>query len=184
MLCALIHRDTINNAYRRLTSLSIFRPPTASVQLAAVLAHELGHAVAKHAHEKISTSLISGALLTLLAVIGVPVDFLPVAQLLAPDVLRFDLHHSRTMESEADTIGLHLMAKSCIAPEAAPRVFELLSGHMSRLGIPEHSRERTHPTNPERIAALRAQIPTIRAECMRHCAHEAAPLPPGRRPRW
>jgi Zn-dependent protease with chaperone function len=131
-------------------------------QLAAVLAHELGHAVAKHAHESISMKIISTEIMMFLAILGFPLQTTAIAQMIAPDFLRFDLHHSRKLETEADMVGLNLMA-------TAPRVFELLASHMTRMGIPEHSRERTHPTNPERIIALRQAIPEVRQKQMQHC---------------
>jgi Zn-dependent protease with chaperone function len=138
-------------------------------QLAAVLAHELGHAVAKHAHESISMKIISTEIMMFLAILGFPLQTTAIAQMIAPDFLRFDLHHSRKLETEADMVGLNLMAKACVPLESAPRVFELLASHMTRMGIPEHSRERTHPTNPERIIALRQAIPEVRQKQMQHC---------------
>eukprot|EP00523_Entomoneis_sp_CCMP467_P006164 CAMPEP_0168725252 /NCGR_PEP_ID=MMETSP0724-20121128/4056_1 /TAXON_ID=265536 /ORGANISM="Amphiprora sp., Strain CCMP467" /LENGTH=321 /DNA_ID=CAMNT_0008772027 /DNA_START=208 /DNA_END=1173 /DNA_ORIENTATION=+ len=89
--------------------------------LAAVLAHELSHNMARHAGERVSSQFLiqlvaqitlfldpSGALLMLV---------LPATQLLR------ELPHSRLHETEADQMGLYLMAMACFHPRAAPRVF-------------------------------------------------------------
>ncbi len=66
------------------------------------------------------------------------------------------------------------MGKTCLQLDEAPRVFELLAASMSRMGISENARERTHPTNPERIRDLRQQIPAVRAKYQHVCAGEGA----------
>ncbi len=80
----------------------------------------------------------------------------------------------RELEREADAIGLNLMGKTCLHLDEAPRVFELLAASMTRMGISENARERTHPTNPERIRDLREQIPAVRAKYRHVCAGQAA----------
>jgi Zn-dependent protease with chaperone function len=74
-------------------------------QVAAVISHELGHAVARHTHEHLVTSLIMLEIEIFLNLLGIPISMTSLAKVLAPDNLRFDLHHSRTLESEADLIG-------------------------------------------------------------------------------
>jgi hypothetical protein len=65
-------------------------------QLAAVISHEMGHAIARHAHESITASLITTEIVVFLTlVLGIPFSAIRMAKLVSPDSLRFDLHHSR-----------------------------------------------------------------------------------------
>ena len=83
--------------------------------LAAVLGHEIAHNVAHHTGEKLSqmTYLIPlGLLLTF--TFDIPGQF---SQFLLD--IAFEKPGSREMESEADYIGLLMMAKACYDPNAA-----------------------------------------------------------------
>ena len=65
-------------------------------QLAAVISHEMGHAIARHAHESITASLVTTEIVVFLTlVLGIPFSAIRMAKLVSPDSLRFDLHHSR-----------------------------------------------------------------------------------------
>ncbi|BEJ16005.1 hypothetical protein CspHIS471_0506100 [Cutaneotrichosporon sp. HIS471] len=67
------------------------------------------------------------------------------------------LPNSRTSESEADDIGLRLMAKACYDPNEAPKVWE----RMSEMGGGGGSLDiiSTHPANRKRIKALEKELP-------------------------
>ena len=81
----------------------------------------------------------SGALLTI---------FLPASSLLR------ELPHSRTQESEADQIGIHLAALACYDPRAAKRVFQNMKDSMNKTGSKSiHPPEflSTHPNHETRI---------------------------------
>ena len=69
--------------------------------LAAVVAHELGHVVARHSAEKVSSLPLAFTLRALLA---------PMLWLLIP--LALELPHTRTLEAEADTLGLVVLTRA------------------------------------------------------------------------
>ncbi len=82
-------------------------------QLAAVIAHEMGHAIARHAHESITASLVTTEIVMFLTlVLGIPFSALRMAKMVSPDSLRFDLHHSRYqnfVQSVRNKHGLNML---------------------------------------------------------------------------
>lgn len=119
-------------------------------ELAAVLAHECAHVLARHAAERMTRGSVLSAL-QLVAYwgfgIAVPTD------LLAP---AFFLPNSRKQETEADLIGIQLAAQACFDPAAAVTVFEKLGEVERRMGggrIPGFLR--THPVSSQRIERIK-----------------------------
>ncbi|KAL8050959.1 hypothetical protein ABFX02_06G114500 [Erythranthe guttata] len=92
----------------------------ADAEVATVIAHEVGHAVARHSAEQVSKNLW----LTILQLI--------LYQFFMPDVVNTMSHlllrlpFSRRMEMEADYIGLLLLASAGYDPRVAPQVYEKL----------------------------------------------------------
>jgi predicted Zn-dependent protease len=90
-------------------------------ELAAVLSHEMAHNLARHAGEKVSSTILIQIMARVLLMIdpsGVLFYlFLPAASLL------HELPHSRETEIEADHIGVYLASEACFDPRAAVRVF-------------------------------------------------------------
>ena len=93
-------------------------------ELAAVLAHEMGHTLARHAGERISGSLLVAFLARLTLLID-PSGFLYSIFLPSASLLH-DLPNSREAEVEADQIGIHLAAEACYDPRAASNVFRAM----------------------------------------------------------
>ena len=129
-------------------------------QLAAVIGHEIGHVLAQHGNERMSSQFVVGTGLAVaeammrrpesnegrltMAVLGLGVQ----VGILLP--------YSRSHESEADRIGLELMAQAGFDPAASVELWQ----NMSREGgarPPEFLS--THPANATRIRALQAQVP-------------------------
>ena len=126
-------------------------------ELANVLAHEIGHVVARHAGEKLSWAGITslGALLMDL--------FYGLDARLTSGVFDIAIQrpHSRQMETEADKIGLTLMSRACFDPAAAPNVFRRLDAAKGAAGrVPAWLS--THPTDAERVKALLKEQPRAR----------------------
>lgn len=66
--------------------------------------------------------------------------------------------HSRTMESEADIMGLELMARAGYDPNAAVNVWQKMQAAGGGGGMEFLS---THPSGPTRIRDLQAHIPQV-----------------------
>ncbi|CAA7264597.1 unnamed protein product [Cyclocybe aegerita] len=122
--------------------------------LAAVLAHEIGHVVARHTAERISSQLVYMSLTFLLQALGLDMGLSDIFSKYA-----FDLPNSRKQETEADLIGLRLMSRACYDPAASPAMFERLGRIESK--IAQHLKYdffRTHPTSESRIKYLEEHL--------------------------
>jgi predicted Zn-dependent protease len=98
-------------------------------ELAAVMGHEIAHALREHSREQVSHQMAEGLLVSLgSAVLGVGQLGQQVAQSLLD--VTFNLPHSRNDETEADRIGVELAARAGFDPRAAVRLWE----KMARLG--------------------------------------------------
>ena len=71
------------------------------------------------------------------------------------------LPFSRAHETEADEIGIQIMAIAGYDPEEAPRLWERMDANSSGGTIELLS---THPSNASRIANLKSMVPKARAE--------------------
>jgi len=106
--------------------------PVASTdsRLAAVLGHEIAHNIAHHAAERMSQGFVVVGLINLLFLaFGIP-DF--ASQMLLE--LGFARPGSRKQESEADYIGLMMMAQSCFEPEEAVALWGRMEEEEGRSG--------------------------------------------------
>ena len=104
-------------------------------RLAFVLAHEMGHRIARHVAEHASIEMLRtiGVAVgwALAAMFGA--DFLggaaTASALIGAEAaaeLAVRLPYSRTMEYEADEIGMSLLAGACFDPDAGPRMMSTL----------------------------------------------------------
>jgi Zn-dependent protease with chaperone function len=123
--------------------------------LAAVVGHEIGHAVARHASERYSSSKILILLAILLQAVGI--DF-GVARML--NYLLFNLPNSRTQELEADTFGMRIAARACYDPQSAVKMHTRLARASESGGIGStFELLRTHPVPERRIKHLEELVP-------------------------
>jgi len=128
--------------------------------LAAVLGHEVSHAIARHGGERLSQQLaVQGGLLAVqgaLARRDGPTVQLVAAALGAGATVGVLLPWSRLQESEADHLGLIFMAKAGYHPSAARDLWV----RMASLGGPRQPEFlSTHPAPQTRIAQIEAWIP-------------------------
>ncbi|KAL0948029.1 hypothetical protein HGRIS_010654 [Hohenbuehelia grisea] len=121
--------------------------------LASVLSHEIGHVVARHVPERISSQKVLFVIASLLELLGL--DIFGSSRLMTNFLL--ELPNSRTQEKEADVIGLRLMSKACYDPTAAPRVFRRLAELENRGRQFNVEFFRTHPLSETRVK-VRSQI--------------------------
>lgn len=122
-------------------------------QLAAVMAHEVAHAIARHGAERMSQQVLMQAGLAGLG-LGVGAGYAQLAAQAATLVVI--LPYSRTQEAEADHIGMIYMAEAGYDPREAIALwqnFESFGGARP----PEFLS--THPAPGSRIENLRALLP-------------------------
>lgn len=121
-------------------------------QLATVLGHEVAHVLAQHANERVSQQLVTGVLME---AAGQTLDPTVVAALGMGAQVGVLLPFSRTQESEADLLGLDLMAGAGFDPRESTKFWK----NMEAAGggkTPEFLS--THPSDQTRTAALQNRI--------------------------
>ena len=129
--------------------------------LAVVLAHEVAHALADHGDERMSQALIAnmGGMALSVALSQQPQQtqqlFMTVYGVGAN--VGFLLPYSRLHESEADRIGLTLMARAGYDPREAVPFWERMSRQEGKSKPPEFLS--THPASETRIADIKKYIP-------------------------
>ena len=126
-------------------------------EMAAVIGHEMAHALREHSRERISRAYAQQlALAGVAAVTGAGSGALDLANTVAS--VTFQLPHSREQESEADTIGMELMARAGYDPNAAVSVWKkMMSAEQG--GQPQFLS--THPSPSTRIRDLQALVPRV-----------------------
>ena len=128
--------------------------------VAVVMGHEVAHAVANHARERMSQGLVANGLLgSLGAAFGQnptltkQLFFQAIGVGAQVGMLKFSRQH----ESEADRIGLIFMAMAGYDPHEAPRFWERMSSQSGGAAPPEWLS--THPSHGSRIKDLNEAIP-------------------------
>ena len=127
-------------------------------ELAAVIGHEIAHALREHGRERMTTGLVQQYGLQIIASFATGTGA-ALAQFAGPatDIL-FTLPNSRTQEQEADKIGLELAARAGYNPDAAISLWQKMSAQGG--GKPPQFLS-THPSNESRIADLRKLAPKV-----------------------
>ncbi|MDD3838163.1 MAG: M48 family metallopeptidase [Phenylobacterium sp.] len=130
-------------------------------ELAAVMGHEAGHVVARHAAERVSQQLAIQAGVSLVQILlsdqaGESAD--AIAGALGMGALYgVILPYSRKHELEADALGLTLMEKAGHDPVAAVAFWERrIAESRGQGGVPEVLS--THPADATRLARLREAV--------------------------
>ncbi|KAF4622327.1 hypothetical protein D9613_009074 [Agrocybe pediades] len=126
--------------------------------LAAVLSHEIGHVVARHTAERLSSASVALGLVALLAILGVDVGLSNLIH-----TYFVDLPNSRTQEKEADLIGLRLMSRACYNPEASPQMFARLGQLEAKMRGKSLDFFQTHPSSESRVKFLEERLPEAHA---------------------
>jgi predicted Zn-dependent protease len=129
-------------------------------QLAAVIGHEIIHVLADHANERISQQVAVGlgvdALSALAGTRGAVAGDATQAVLGTGAQVGILLPFSRLHESEADTVGLDIMAKAGFDPRASVTLWQNMAS-ASKGQPPEFLS--THPSHGSRINELQAHMP-------------------------
>jgi len=130
-------------------------------QLAAVMGHEVAHVIAEHGNERVSNQMATEAGLSIAAVLlGTEQDdntALIMAGLGLGAQYGVILPFSRSHESEADLIGLELMAQAGFDPQESVTLWQ----NMAQSGLSPPEFLSTHPSSDTRIEKLRERIPQV-----------------------
>ncbi len=119
-------------------------------ELAAIMGHEMAHALREHGREQVSRQMATGLALDVAsAALGLGQAGSQLASLVAD--VTFNLPHSRTDEIEADRIGVELAARAGYNPHAAVAVWQKML-KVSSGGAPEFLS--THPAPENRLHDL------------------------------
>lgn len=127
--------------------------------VAVVMGHEVAHAIANHARERMSQGLVANGLLG-----GVQVamgENPSLTQTIFLQAIGFGgqvgmLRFSRDQELEADKLGLIFMSIAGYDPREAPRFWERMNAGAGGAGVPEFLS--THPGPDRRIDRLNEQM--------------------------
>lgn len=139
--------------------LDVARSPA---QLAAVLGHEVGHVLARHSNERVSqTTVVQSGMAIAQVLVGADT---PAKQQLF-GALGLGLQYgvlmpfSRTQESEADEIGIELMARAGFDPRESALLWQNMSRASAGQAPPEFLS--THPSHATRIRRLQELVPKM-----------------------
>jgi predicted Zn-dependent protease len=128
-------------------------------EFAAVMGHEIAHALREHGREAMSKAYATQmAQQGLGALLGLGQD----SMALADSVVQYGmtLPNSRHNENEADLIGLELSARAGYNPQAAISLWQKMNSASASAGAPPEFMS-THPASSTRIAALQGAIPKV-----------------------
>lgn len=133
-------------------------------QVAAVVGHEIGHVIARHGNERMSQSVAANYTQQGIAVVlqANEVAQTPlIMQGLGLATQLGTLSYSRTHETEADIIGLDLMARAGFKPEESVELWKNMAASSTGEKPPEFLS--THPAESTRIKDLTANLPAASA---------------------
>lgn len=126
-------------------------------ELAAVIGHEIAHALREHTRERVSRSYAQQLGIGVFAAVSGTGD-IGVQLASAVTQVTFGLPHSREQETEADRIGLELMARAGYDPHAAVTLWEKMGKLGGNSGPAFLS---THPASGDRMQDLNSNIPKV-----------------------
>lgn len=123
-------------------------------EIAAVVSHEMAHALQEHGKKALGGQVLAGIGGSILAgatgvdgsLVGLGSDLIAVKPF------------SRRQESEADAVGVRLMAQAGYHPQAAISVWEKMNAVQGEGPLTVLS---THPANHTRIDAIRRMLPQV-----------------------
>ena len=125
--------------------------------LAAILGHEIAHNLARHAAESMSGMVLLSPIRWILIFLDSTGYTMGLGRVLGDYAMELGLTRpaSRKQESEADYIGLMMMARSCYNPAAAVGVWQRMQ-EADKHQVPEWLS--THPSNSNRIEKMRSWL--------------------------
>ncbi len=130
-------------------------------QLAAVLGHEVSHVLARHSNERLSQSQLAnvGMVAADTALGDSEMRQPAIAALGLGTQVGILLPYGRVQESEADVLGLQLMASAGFKPEQAIDLWRNMAAITKGKTPPEFLS--THPSSDSRINELQKQLTVV-----------------------
>ncbi len=146
--------------------------------IAAIMGHEVAHALANHGQQRMSSGLLQqiGAVGVGVATSGKSTES-QKAWMTAyglGSTVGVMLPFSRSHESQADEIGVKLMAIAGYNPEEAVELWKRMKANSGGQAPPEILS--THPSNDTRIANLTQLVPGAKAEAAKYGVTSFRPL--------
>lgn len=128
-------------------------------EIAAVMGHEISHALREHSREQVSQAIAAQAAIGVGAtVFGLGAGSADIAGVVYQSLIA--TRFSRSDESEADRMGLELMARAGYDPRAAVRLWQkMINASGSSGGMPELLS--SHPTDNRRVQQIEALLPAV-----------------------
>ena len=138
-------------------------------EIAAIMGHEIAHALREHGRERVSQAAAQNVLVNIATALAGPYGSAVSA---ANQVAHYAivLPNSRENESEADAIGLELAARAGYNPMGAISVWQKMLKATKDKNSPEFLS--THPSGETRIEQLTALMPAVEP------IYKTAPKPP------
>ena len=119
-------------------------------ELAAVIGHEMAHALREHSREQVSQQMATNMGLSVLSAVTGAGSTADLGTALSQ--VMFTLPNSRTHETEADQIGVELAARAGYDPNAAVTLWQKMGALSGGSSQPEFMS--THPSAASRISDL------------------------------
>ncbi|WP_251357829.1 M48 family metallopeptidase [Kangiella sp. TOML190] len=161
--CHLLSDASVVNAFalpggQMFITYALFRQLETEGQLAGVMAHEIGHVVARHSAQRMAKSQLTQGIIQ--AVI-MGTESGGMGQMAGMVGNMVNMQYGREDELESDSIGVMLMAQSGYDPNALKGVMKILAAASQGRSAPEFFS--THPNPENRIEkidkAIQSQFP-------------------------
>lgn len=143
--------------------------------VAVVLAHEIAHALNRHGAE---TMHLHRLMMPVILITNHLFDSRVIPSILAS--LLLSLPYSRSLEYEADKVGLMLSTEACYDPKVAPEVFQILANAQNEKSGSFVSDKMapllsTHPQSRERAKRLHNELKEKSSRFKDKCIHGSFP---------
>lgn len=139
----------------------LFKAAKNQDQLAAVIGHEISHVLARHSNERLSQSQLANVGMAAAdTALGDSTARAPAMAALGLGAqVGILLPYGRVQESEADVLGLQLMASAGFKPEQAIALWQNMAAVTKGKAQPEFLS--THPSDQSRIQELQDQLAVV-----------------------